>query len=274
MYRPVAALGAALIACALAPAAVSAHPIEEGEIHVPWTDKLSERSWLLAGEPAAPEPARGTKAAGARGAGGLSLVGNADKDNTTNSDLAFWGNLVYAGHYGGFRILDATADQPRVVVDHVCNGPQNDVSVYEMGGKRFLFQSVDTAQTAEDCSSANAPIVNGGRVGYEGVRVFDVTDPAKPQFIDMIQTACGSHTHSIVPAGQQAYIYVASYPLGIEHHAARLDAAERRLPVVRDAAQEDLDHQGLGARRDVPVRAQGAAAERRHGVQPRLPGVP
>ena len=42
-----------------------------------------------------------------------------------------------------------------------------------MGGKTFLFQSIDTAQTAEDCSSANAPIVNGGRVGYEGVRVFE-----------------------------------------------------------------------------------------------------
>ena len=30
----------------------------------------------------------------------------------------------------------------------------------------------------------------------------------------MIQTACGSHTHTIVPAGQKAYIYVSSYPLG------------------------------------------------------------
>jgi hypothetical protein len=213
MYKRFAALSAALLACAVVPATVSAHPIEEGEVHVPWTDKLSERQWLMAGEPAPAAPAAGARAAGA-GAGGITLVGNADKDGVVNSDLAFWGNLAYAGNYGGFRILDITADQPRTVVDHVCNGPQNDVSVHEMGGKRFLFQSVDTAQTAEDCSSTNAPIVNGGRVGYEGVRVFDVTDPAKPQFIDMIQTACGSHTHSIIPDGQQAYIYVSSYPLG------------------------------------------------------------
>jgi hypothetical protein len=81
----------------------------------------------------------------------------------TNSDLAFWGNLVYAGNYGGFRILDASADQPTTLVDKACNGPQNDVSVHEMGGRRFLFQSIDTPQTAEDCSSANAPIINGGR---------------------------------------------------------------------------------------------------------------
>ena len=90
----------------------------------------------------------------------MSLVGNSDKDGTINSDLAFWGNLAYSGNYGGFRILDITADQPRVVTDFACNGPQNDVSVYEMGGKRFLFQSIDSGQTAEDCTSATAPIDN------------------------------------------------------------------------------------------------------------------
>lgn len=56
-------------------------------------------------------------------------------------------------------------------------------------------------------------MAGGGRIGYEGVRVFDVTDPAQPQFIDMIQTACGSHTHTLIADGQQAIIYVSSYPL-------------------------------------------------------------
>ena len=65
-------------------------------------------------------------------------------------------------------------------MDHQCRGPQNDVSVYEMGGKRFLFQSIDSGQTAEDCTSADSPIDDGGRVGYEGVRVFDVTSPRSP----------------------------------------------------------------------------------------------
>jgi len=148
------------------------------------------------------------------GTTGMTLVGNADRDGTINSDLAFWGNLAYAGNYDGFRILDISGPQPQLIKDQRCRGPQNDVSVYEMGGKRFLFQSIDSGQTAEDCSSADAPIVNGGRVGYEGVRVFDVTDPTAPKFIDMIQTACGSHTHTIVPAGEKAYIYVSSYPLG------------------------------------------------------------
>ena len=84
-----------------------------------------------------------------------------------------------------------------------------------MGRKTFLFQSIDTAQTSEDCSSVNAPIVGGSRIGYEGIRVFDVTNPAQPQFIDMIQTACGSHTHSLLPGrGGKAYLYNSSYPLG------------------------------------------------------------
>ena len=212
MYKRIAAISAAVLACAMLPSFVSAHPHEAGEVYVPWTDKLSEGQWLASGPSTAAAPTAAKPAAG--GTGGLRLVGNSDKDGTTNSDLAFWGNYAYAGNYGGFRILDVSADTPAQVVDHACNGPQNDVSVHEMGGKRFLFQSVDTAQTAEDCSSANAPILNGGRVGYEGVRVFDVTNPASPVFVDMVQTACGSHTHSIIPDGEQAYIYVASYPLG------------------------------------------------------------
>ena len=148
------------------------------------------------------------------GASGMTLVGNADKDGTVNSDLAFNGSLAYAGHYGGFRILDITGDQPQTIVDRVCRGPQGDVSFHKMGGKTFLFQSVDTAQTSEDCSSADAPIVDGRRTGYEGVRVFDVTSPAAPVFLDMIQTACGSHTHTLVPDGERAVIYVSSFPLG------------------------------------------------------------
>ncbi len=194
------------IALAAAPAIAGAHG-DEGELYVPWTDSPARQHGLAAFQetPPAPTPP---------GISGLELVGNADKDGTINSDLAFWGNLVYAGNWGGFRILDVSMRSPRVLVDHVCNGPQGDVSVYRMGGRTFLFQSVDTPQTAADCSSVDAPIIDGGRVGYEGVRVFDVTDPRNPRFLQMIQTACGSHTHTIVPQGETAHLYVGSYPFG------------------------------------------------------------
>ena len=211
MHRRTAALVAALIACAALPGAASAHHPDDG-VYVSWTDKLSQANWLVAGKAAG--DAGAADAVAGPGISGLSHLGNADKDGTVNSDLAFWGDLAYAGNYDGFRIIDVSSAQPVVVTDFRCRGPQNDVSVHEMGGKRFLFQSIDSGQTAENCASADAPVVNGGRVGYEGVRVFDVTNPRAPVFLDMIQTACGSHTHSIIPDGQQAYIYVSSYPLG------------------------------------------------------------
>jgi hypothetical protein len=210
MNKRIAALVAATAALMGLPAVAAAHPMDYGEVYVPWTDALTEQRAVQAF--GAPE--RAVEQAAGPGISGMRLVGNADKDGTINSDLAFWGNLVYAGNYDGFRILDSGFESPQTVADFKCRGPQNDVSVYEMSGKRFLFQSIDTAQTAEDCTSTDAPVVNGGRVGYEGVRVFDVTDAANPQFVDMIQTACGSHTHTLVPDGNKAYIYVSSYPLG------------------------------------------------------------
>ena len=47
MHRRAVALGATLLACAVAPASVSAHPHEPGELYVPWTDSLSEKQWLM-----------------------------------------------------------------------------------------------------------------------------------------------------------------------------------------------------------------------------------
>jgi hypothetical protein len=206
--------------CAVIPLALSAgagaHP-DEAELYIPWAEELTGdqgmRSLLGQGNEfqtnAAPSPA---------GSDGMTLVGNSDKDGTVNSDLAFWGNLAYAGNYDGFRILDIRGPQPRVVVDHRCRGPQNDVSVYEIRGKRYLFQSIDTPQTARDCTSVDNPLWptdNTKRTpGFEGIRQFDVTDPANPRFVNAYHTACGSHTHTLVPGKRTLHIYIASYPLG------------------------------------------------------------
>jgi hypothetical protein len=219
MNKRLAALVAATTALAVFPALAGAHPEEPGELYIPFTAEVGqERAQELTQGGAQLEAAE--QQAPMSDTENLELVGNVDKDETTNSDLAFNGNLAYAGNYDGFRILDIRGSQPRVVVDHRCRGPQNDVSFHEMGGKTFLFQSVDTAQTSEDCTSRDVPVPPGTpRVGYEGIRVFDVSNPAQPVFLDMIQTSCGSHTHSLLPAesrrgGGKAYIYVASYPLG------------------------------------------------------------
>ena len=159
---------------------------------------------------------------------GMPLVGNSDKDGVTNSDLAFWGDLAFAGNYSGFRILDISDPaNPTVLSDYFCRGPQNDVSVYKLRNRLLLFQSVDRAQTKPQCdgtvagSSQDTPLtVEGGhayaRFGFEGIRVFDVTNPSAPQFVTAVPTACGSHTHTLVPdkRNQRVLLYVSSYPLG------------------------------------------------------------
>src|SRR5262245_37055031 len=103
-----AAIAAALLTMAALPAVASAHPIESGELYVPWGS--------APGKEQAVKFTRGGATAQAAQASGLELVGNADKDGTTNSDLAFWGDLAYAGNYNGFRILDVRGDQPSTLV--------------------------------------------------------------------------------------------------------------------------------------------------------------
>lgn len=156
--------------------------------------------------------------------GNMALVGNSDKDGTTNSDLAFWKDLAFSGNYNGFRILNISdPKRPVVLSDYFCRGPQNDVSVYKLRDRLLLFQSIDTPQTKPECdgtpagSSRDTPISSGQRAfGFEGIRVFDVTDPTAPKFLTGVPTACGSHTHTLVPDrdDQRALIYVSSYPLG------------------------------------------------------------
>lgn len=159
---------------------------------------------------------------------GMPLVGNSDKDGTTNSDLAFWGKLVFSGNYDGFRILDVSDPKNTTVLsDFVCRGPQNDVSVAKAGDRLLLFQSIDSAQTQESCdgtvagNSADNPTFSEGgstyrQFGFEGIRMFDVTDPSNPVFLDAMPTACGSHTHTLVPNPEDnmLHLYVSSYPLG------------------------------------------------------------
>ncbi|HET8951572.1 MAG TPA: hypothetical protein VFN44_13725, partial [Solirubrobacteraceae bacterium] len=104
-----------MLALAALPAAAGAHPDEAGELYVPWASAIDKQRSVQFMQGSSSRAAALETAA--PGSAGMNLVGNSDKDGVTNSDLAFWGNLAYAGNYGGFRILDITADQPRVVTD-------------------------------------------------------------------------------------------------------------------------------------------------------------
>ncbi len=130
----------------------------------------------------------------------------------TNSDLAFWGNLAFVPNYGGFRIFDISSpSRPRLISNTPCRGPQNDVSVWE----NILILSVDAVMAGPNCGDAQLPSVPKPTSGWEGIRVFDVSDPANPQFLTSVYTDCGSHTNTILPdpANNRLLVYVLSYAL-------------------------------------------------------------
>ncbi len=129
----------------------------------------------------------------------------------TNSDIAFQGRFAYAGNYGGFRVVDISDSENPVVVANVsCFGPQNDTSVYGS----ILIVSVDTPLTSPACGSPAAS-PNTLETAWEGIRIFDVSNPASPAFLTAVYTKCGSHTNTLIPDldDNRLLVYVASYPL-------------------------------------------------------------
>lgn len=106
-----------------------------------------------------------------------------------NSDLAFWGDLAFAGNYNGFRIIDISdPEDPSNVAVVSCRGPQNDVAVWgeDDDEPELLFLGVDAIR-GRNC--APAPPFD-----FEGVRIFDVSDPENPEFIRDVDVQCGAHT--------------------------------------------------------------------------------
>ena len=126
-----------------------------------------------------------------------------------NSDLAFWGRMAYAGHYDGFQIVDiGNPRKPEQITDFNCPGSQHDVSTW---GGRLLFVSVETPRSGPECNSVpQSP-------GFEGMRIFDVSNPRAPSLIKGVPTDCGSHTHTLVPdlKRNRVLLYVASYTASV-----------------------------------------------------------
>ncbi len=144
-------------------------------------------------------------------------------DNIT-SDIAFWGDTAFVGNYDGVRTYDiSNPAAPVRLADFRCVGPQNDPSVYDTDGNGdadLLVQSVDRTMTGPDCSAIPTVHPDGTRFdddpnGWEGIRLFDVSDPANPVFLKGIYMDCGSHTNTMYPdlAHNRLVVLVSSYPL-------------------------------------------------------------
>ena len=155
----------------------------------------------------------------------------------THSDIAMWGNIVVAGNYDGFRVFDISqSGTNRLLVNKLCRGPQNDVSLWQPNGEGLLlFLSNDTPQTNGEtvCSTNRASDTTAcGEACFEGIRIFDLSDPANPVLIKGVYTDCGSHTHTQVPdlANNRMLLYISSYPGGT---GPRCQSPFRKFSIVQ-----------------------------------------
>lgn len=203
-WKVLAVACAALLAMP-ASAAVAHDPEELGG--TPLTDPFGHKFWFWANFQTAQNPY------------------NAANTHVTSSDIAFWGNLAYVGDYGGFRIFDISRPTPRLVSDVRCYGPQGDPSVFDRNGDGSadtLVLSVDSPLAGPQCGAG--PVSKSATTGqypagtWEGIRVFDVSNPWRPSQVAAVYQDCGSHTNTLLPApGKHArsmYVLNSSYPLG------------------------------------------------------------
>ena len=154
--------------------------------------------------------------------------GGAEADG---SDMAFQKDLLVAGSYSGtafYKILKG-APYIRQVGFHSCPGGQGDVSVY----KNLVFVSLNSAQSSEALGCADAQ----ESAGKAGIRILDISDVRHPEQIGFVETDCGSHTHTIVPHGDEIIIYNESYPLGVPSATCN-PVSHRKVSIV----QVPLDH--------------------------------
>jgi hypothetical protein len=194
--------------CALAmavssSAAFAGHPKEL--TGTPLTPPWGENFWFFENFQTAPNPF------------------NAANTHVTSSDIAFWDDLAYVGDYGGFRVFDISRPEPRLVSDVRCYGPQGDPSVFDTnrdGDADTLVLSVDSVLAGPECGAG--PVGKSSTTGkypegaWEGIRIFDISDPRAPEQIATVYQDCGSHTNTLLPApgGRSMYVLNSSYPLG------------------------------------------------------------
>lgn len=155
---------------------------------------------------------------------------------TANTDIAFSGNHMIVGNYNGINLYDIdNPKQVKAITSLLCPGGQGDVSIYQ----NLLFMSVEAVSGRLDCGSGGVPLPAGyvppppppppaaapGEAParrrrplpppspdrFRGVRIFDISDIAKPKQVAAVQSCRGSHTHSLLvdPKDKEnVYVYI------------------------------------------------------------------
>ena len=164
--------------------------------------------------PPSPDPRVGLKAGqydAGEAAWNMRLVSNTKPSakfvGSTNSDLAFSGNLVFQGNYNGYQVWDISSPAaPTLKYAKYCPASQSDVSTY----KNLLFVSAEGNTGRIDCGNQGVKDpVSQERI--KGIRIFDMTDVANPRNVANVQTCRGSHTHSVLvdpKDPENVYVYI------------------------------------------------------------------
>jgi hypothetical protein len=136
-----------------------------------------------------------------------------DGQRDANSDLAFWGNLVFHGDYDGFRIIDVSdPEAPELVSRTRCNGDQGDIVVW--GDVLVRAWNAPKAEP-RSCDGTTVP------AGFEGMHIWDISNLEDPVLVGEVELSarpqadspgCGTHTLTPVkdPAANRVIIYNAT----------------------------------------------------------------
>jgi hypothetical protein len=109
-----------------------------------------------------------------------------DGQRVVSSDVAFQGKLAFQGNYNGFRVIDISSPgNPKLLAHPECNGDQGDIVVWD----NILVRSWNTKRSTDRvCGGATVP------AGFEGIHVFDISEPSNPLLVGALELPCGSHT--------------------------------------------------------------------------------
>jgi hypothetical protein len=185
------------------------------------------------------------------------IIVKADNPNTkdvneevraSGSDLAFKGDLLFAGSYEGpatFKILKAKPYLKQIGFLN-CAGSQGDVSVWG----NLLIVSVDSPRVGPKCTPTDTAPASQAQfaagTAFEGLRLINIKNPKRPTQIGTVSTPCGSHTHTIHPAGKKLYVYIESYPLGAQVPSCSV-ASHRKVSIVEVPLSNPAKSKVVGA---------------------------